>query len=477
MANYNLGDDPVSHAAVRYLLILELAALLPVAILAFTPLALLGLCLASLAALLFWGVFAWLYSRYRSHPLVQEKSAHARQAADLHTKIQAEALKVAGAAGTREKLGRAQQDESAAALRSLQEDYIRNGLAQARITDAQIAGVGPKLKERLALHGITNAAWVNPNQLLNVEGFGEAKRQAMLAWRNAVYSRLNHDKPAALPEEQAAAIQQKFEARHASNAAAQREAVAKKQTLEGELATLQPRLRELTPLTFRNHLWHIFAKQQLVAGLMAVTLVVSQVCLLSSASMGALAVSIPTGTPTPTLDVYAMQTATVQAAHRQATQMALAIPSETLAVTLTLTETTAPILPSATETLLPTETNTPLPTNTSAPTHTPKPANTPLPTATSASAALSQELVNLSSPVSPGDYASISVHTNPGASCSIVVYYKSGPSKAQGLSPQVADASGICSWSWKVGTRTTPGTWSISVTTGGVTVKYPFVVQ
>src|SRR4051812_22243452 len=107
MAKYGFADDPASHAAVRYLLAFELAALLPVIILAFTPFALLGLFLAILAALLFWGVFVWLYSRYRSHALIQEKSALARQAAGLHIKIQAEAVKISGATSRREKLRQA----------------------------------------------------------------------------------------------------------------------------------------------------------------------------------------------------------------------------------------------------------------------------------------------------------------------------------------------------------------------------------
>jgi len=42
--------------------------------------------------------------------------------------------------------------------------------------------------------------------------------------------------------------------------------------------------------------------------------------------------------------------------------------------------------------------------------------------------------------------------------------YKSGPSHAAGLVPKVAAADGTVSWTWKVGTRTTPGAWPITVT-------------
>jgi micrococcal nuclease len=69
----------------------------------------------------------------------------------------------------------------------------------------------------------------------------------------------------------------------------------------------------------------------------------------------------------------------------------------------------------------------------------------------------------------------------PGAACTITVYYKSGPSKAQGLDPKNATADGTVSWAWKVGTNTTPGTWSIVVTATSngqtVTQEIQFVVQ
>ena len=87
------------------------------------------------------------------------------------------------------------------------------------------------------------------------------------------------------------------------------------------------------------------------------------------------------------------------------------------------------------------------------PTPTPTPAATP-------------EVVNMPSAFSsaPGDTASLSAGTYPGSNCSITVNYLSGPSHAQGLSPQLADSSGQVKWSWVVGTNTTPGTWPIDVT-------------
>jgi hypothetical protein len=182
----------------------------------------------------------------------------------------------------------------------------------------------------------------------------------------------------------------------------------------------------------------------------------------------------PTRTPTPTTTPTVSPTAT-------ATLSPTATSSQTPTSSHTPTQTDTPLLsptrptdtphPTVTRTRLPAPTRTPapiVPTNTVAPV---------LPTNTAPAVSDFQELVSLTSPVSAGAYATITVRTTPGASCSIVVYYKSGPSTAQGLGPKTAGGDGICSWTWKVGTRTTPGTWSIVVTTGTVTQQYPFVVQ
>jgi hypothetical protein len=111
----------------------------------------------------------------------------------------------------------------------------------------------------------------------------------------------------------------------------------------------------------------------------------------------------------------------------------------------------------------------------STPTPTPTPGPIPAPTE------LTLEIVSITSPVSPGHNATLVAKTAPGASCSIAVYYKSGPSTAQGLYPKTADNSGSVSWTWMVGTRTTPGSWRIVVTAslGGKTVSQTisFTVQ
>ena len=92
-------------------------------------------------------------------------------------------------------------------------------------------------------------------------------------------------------------------------------------------------------------------------------------------------------------------------------------------------------------------------------------------------AATSLQLVRVTSPVAPGGHASITVKASPGALASITVVYKSGLSQAQGLVPKTSGADGTVTWTWKVGTRTTPGVWSIVVKSGGQTLRVPFEVR
>ncbi len=65
--------------------------------------------------------------------------------------------------------------------------------------------------------------------------------------------------------------------------------------------------------------------------------------------------------------------------------------------------------------------------------------------------------------VKAGGRANVGVQTAPSANCVIVVTYKSGPSKAQGLEPKTADGSGNVSWAWNVGSSTTAGSWPVDV--------------
>ncbi|MBX5437689.1 MAG: thermonuclease family protein [Alicyclobacillaceae bacterium] len=79
--------------------------------------------------------------------------------------------------------------------------------------------------------------------------------------------------------------------------------------------------------------------------------------------------------------------------------------------------------------------------------------------------------------VAPGEEASITVQTTPGALGTIEVDYKSGPSHARGLEPAKADGHGQITWTWMVGTHTTPGQWPVVVRVGSRTLRATLTVR
>lgn len=74
-------------------------------------------------------------------------------------------------------------------------------------------------------------------------------------------------------------------------------------------------------------------------------------------------------------------------------------------------------------------------------------------------------LVSLTAPARPGEHATLVAAVSPAASCSITVLYKSGSSHAHGLTPH-RSVAGRVSWTWMVGTNTTPGSWVVYVDCG-----------
>ena len=80
--------------------------------------------------------------------------------------------------------------------------------------------------------------------------------------------------------------------------------------------------------------------------------------------------------------------------------------------------------------------------------------------------AASVSFVNAPLSARHGQATTLIVKTSPNTGCSIQVEYKSGPSHAQGLVAKTSDGAGNVSWTWIVGSRTTPGQWPIYVTCG-----------
>ena len=111
----------------------------------------------------------------------------------------------------------------------------------------------------------------------------------------------------------------------------------------------------------------------------------------------------------------------------------------------------------------------------------PSPTPTLRPTATEILEPLKLNIASVTSPVAPGEKATLIAATLPGAKCTITVYYRSGPSEASGLDPKIADSKGKVSWTWKVAGTTPPGTYKIVVTANlhgqSITRQTTFVVK
>ncbi len=95
-----------------------------------------------------------------------------------------------------------------------------------------------------------------------------------------------------------------------------------------------------------------------------------------------------------------------------------------------------------------------------------------------AAASAKVRLLHVTSPASPGSYATLTVSVSPARTCSITVFYKSGTSVARGLYRKRTSAAGRVSWTWMVGTRTTGGRWPIAVDCGSAgRLQTSFVVS
>jgi micrococcal nuclease len=338
-------NDYVSRAVMRGLLLLQIAAMVTVLTLCLMGLSYLAFVISVLTFLMFAAAILGLYARYQNLPGVREKRQLEHLLFKFRKKIDVEANNIQAAKKQRNSLFQSEREQISAALKTLQQNYIEQGLANAWIKEATIPGVGPKLKERLTRHGILSAAHVSP-AISQLPGFGDAKGQVLSDWRSVVMAELESTKPASLPDEQMQAIKHKYQVLHDQNNAAERKAITSRQILQHELASLEPSFRELRRITFLRYLSKSLASRSLVAALIALMLVIAQVVSSVSATGSALLASILTATETPT--VTPTSTASQTAAPTQ-----MSTPTLTSTPTLVLTS-TATATASQTLTLQPT---------------------------------------------------------------------------------------------------------------------------
>ena len=83
--------------------------------------------------------------------------------------------------------------------------------------------------------------------------------------------------------------------------------------------------------------------------------------------------------------------------------------------------------------------------------------------ALAASANAAVKRTAFTSAVSAGDYASLTVQVAPRSRCTIKVVYSTGASRAAGLSAKIG---GKITWRWRVGSRTKPGRYPVTVDCG-----------
>lgn len=86
------------------------------------------------------------------------------------------------------------------------------------------------------------------------------------------------------------------------------------------------------------------------------------------------------------------------------------------------------------------------------------------------------DIISVTSPVECGAMATLTAKGKPGVEYDIDVVYKKTESKAKGLENKTAAADGTVSWTWKVGSGTTPGTFSIYVAGGDESAEIKFTV-
>jgi hypothetical protein len=86
------------------------------------------------------------------------------------------------------------------------------------------------------------------------------------------------------------------------------------------------------------------------------------------------------------------------------------------------------------------------------------------------------KVVSKTSSVKRGSNATLTVSVSPPNKCSIEIAYKTKVSEAKGLHAK-RPVGGRVTWTWKVGTNTTPGRWTIAVSCGSAgTLKTSFRV-
>jgi hypothetical protein len=284
--------DSLPRTMLRGFLALQVAALGLVLGLRLVHLFLPALAVSSLTLLIFIAILFWLYARYRNLPIVREKETVQHVVPRFEKKLQAEAETIRAAGSERARLFDAEKREIHAALTALQTSHVEEGLGAASVRGAAVPGIPPRLKDRLIEQGIGSAADVN-DAMPELPGLGETERRSLLEWRESILAGLQNTRPGELPHEQLEAIRQTYQALHDRNNLAERRALASLQLLQHELMFLRPDLRQLERVTFMGYLSKSLAPRALVAAMIALLLIGTQLASSFSATAALLRTFLP----------------------------------------------------------------------------------------------------------------------------------------------------------------------------------------
>lgn len=107
------------------------------------------------------------------------------------------------------QIHQSENTELANALQRVQQEFLEGQLKMHSLYSASIEGIGEKLKCRLRMSGINNAADVT-SRMRHVDGIGDVKRQSLLNWRQRLETQIRSRMPQMLPTSTAAAVRSQY---------------------------------------------------------------------------------------------------------------------------------------------------------------------------------------------------------------------------------------------------------------------------
>jgi DNA-binding helix-hairpin-helix protein with protein kinase domain len=150
-----------------------------------------------------------------------------------------------------------EQAELAQTLAQLRQNVVTDYLRQRHIDDANIPGIGTKLRERLAASGIVTAADVDSRRIRAIEGIGDAKARELEDWATLHRWQAEAIAPSALPALVRGSILAKYQALRdslaSSRESAERKCFARREKITTDSAARQAAVDKQSTLIDEQH--------------------------------------------------------------------------------------------------------------------------------------------------------------------------------------------------------------------------------